>query len=44
MKKGPMDGAPYLGLKLGGGPIFKLSMFLCYKVLEVVPIVCDIVG
>jgi hypothetical protein len=25
-EKGPMGGAPYIGPKLGGGPIFQVSM------------------
>ena len=37
-----MGGAPYLGLKLGGGLIFQLSVLCTTKVLEVVQIVFDI--
>ena len=33
-EKGPMGGAPYVGLKQGGGPTFKLSILCSLNALS----------
>ena len=43
-EKGPMGGAPYLGLKLGGGPTFELSILCNTKRSKAVQIMCDVVA